>query len=118
MSKYHAVRTTIDGITFDSKREAARYSELKLLELAGEITSLTVHPRFLLADGFNIDGKGGRVRPIYYIADFKYLEGDDSFDSYIVEDVKGGKATQTAVFKLKAKLFRARYPEYELRIVK
>ena len=32
MNKYHAKKTTVDGIEFDSKLEANRYCELKLLE--------------------------------------------------------------------------------------
>jgi hypothetical protein len=39
-NKYNAKRTTVDGITFDSKREAARWQELRLLERAGEIRDL------------------------------------------------------------------------------
>lgn len=40
MSKYHATRTIVDSITFDSKREAARYAELKLMQRAGLISDL------------------------------------------------------------------------------
>ncbi|MDD3747626.1 MAG: DUF1064 domain-containing protein, partial [Anaerostipes sp.] len=43
-SKYGARKTVIDGITFDSKREAKRYQELKLLEQAGEISYLELQP--------------------------------------------------------------------------
>ena len=38
--KYRSKRTVIDGITFDSKKEANRYCELKLLEKSGEIKIL------------------------------------------------------------------------------
>lgn len=38
--KYHNRKTVIDGITFDSAKEARRYMELKLLERAGEISNL------------------------------------------------------------------------------
>ena len=40
MNKYGAIKTTVDGITFDSKREAERWCELRLLERAGEIRNL------------------------------------------------------------------------------
>ncbi len=110
MNKYHNRRTEIDGIMFDSKREGERYQELRLLEKAGQISELTVHPRYMVAEG----QRDMHLRPIYYIGDFEYREGEQ----IICEDVKGGKATQTAVFKLKAKLFKMRYPEYEFRIVK
>jgi hypothetical protein len=100
MTKYNARKTTVDGYTFDSKAEAARYSELRLLEQAGEIHGLVVHPRFELQPAF--DRGGRRERAICYIADFQYnMEPGIT----IVEDVKGGKATQTEVFRLKRKMW-------------
>ena len=48
-SKFRAVRTTVDGITFASKAEARRYQELRLLEKAGVITELELQPRYQLA---------------------------------------------------------------------
>ena len=106
-NKYHAVKTIVDGITFDSKREAQRYEELRLLEKAGEISELIVHPRYELE-------KADRMmclRAINYIGDFQYRE-----DNHLVcEDVKG---VQTAVFKMKANLFHRYYKDIELRIVK
>ncbi|WP_416330384.1 DUF1064 domain-containing protein, partial [[Clostridium] innocuum] len=47
-SKYGAVKTEVDGIMFDSKREASRYQELRLLEQAGEITNLRLQVPFEL----------------------------------------------------------------------
>jgi hypothetical protein len=44
--KYKAKPLTVDGIRFDSTAEAKHYAELKILERAGEITELTVHPRY------------------------------------------------------------------------
>ena len=53
--KYNAKRTVVDGITFDSRKEARRYGELKLLEKAGEIIYLKTHPSFpIVIDGKNI----------------------------------------------------------------
>jgi hypothetical protein len=110
--KYGAKKTTIDGITFDSKREATRYSNLCLLERAGAITDLELQPKFELQPSFrDVDGK--HQRAIYYIADFAYDE--PGCDRRIVEDVKG---METAVFKLKKKLFLFTHPDYELRVVK
>jgi len=103
--KYNAKKTQIDGFTFGSIREGKRYQELILLERAGEITDLTIHPRFLLQEGFE------DVNPIYYEADFRYTEGD----ALVVEDVKGH---ETEGFRLKSKLFRFKYPQYEFRIVR
>ena len=47
-SKYKAKKTIIDGITFDSKSEAKRYEELKLLQRGGAIQNLSLQPRFML----------------------------------------------------------------------
>jgi hypothetical protein len=98
----------LDGITFDSKGEAARYQELRLLEQAGEIADLRVHTRWELQPGWR-DSTGKWWRPITYESDFDYMEGDE----FVVEDFKGMK---TQVFKLKEKLFRFLYPEFTFRI--
>lgn len=108
MNKYRAKKTVIDGITFDSKGEASRYTELKLLEKAGVISDLELQPEFVLQDRFT-DFSGAKQRAIKYRADFKYIEGD----AEIVEDFKG---KQTAEFKLKKKMFLKRYPEFVFRI--
>ena len=42
MNKYNAKKTELDGIVFDSRKEAGRYAELKLLERAGHIEDLTL----------------------------------------------------------------------------
>lgn len=102
MSKYNAVASVVDGIRFDSKAEARRYVELKGLARAGVITSLELQPRFLLQDGFEYQGK--RERKIEYVADFRYYDVERKVT--VVEDVKGVK---TDVYKLKRKLFLARY---------
>ena len=113
--KYGAKKTTVDGITFDSKREAERYVELKALQRYGQIEKLVMQPAFVLQEPF-VRPNGQKVRAIKYVADFQYIErkGLDRWFS-VVEDVKG---VETPVFKLKRKLFWAEYPNTELRIVK
>jgi hypothetical protein len=107
--KYNARKTTLNGYTFDSLAEAGRYKELCLLERAGHITGLEVHPRFMLQQAFE-DRSGKKHRAIYYEADFKYLEkGVET-----IEDVKG---VLTKDFRLKQKLFLFRYRHYEFRLV-
>lgn len=115
--KFNNVRTTIDGITFDSRAESRRYQELKLLLLAGEISDLRVHPRYLLDDKFT-DASGVKHRAIYYEGDFEYTENGQT----ICEDVKGKNRrtdmfVTTAVFRLKAKMFAGRYPHIKLILV-
>ena len=100
MNKYHARKTTFDGITFDSASEASRYAELKMLEKNGEITDLRRQVPFVLLDDYVISGK--KKRGIKYVADFVYFE--DGIEH--IEDVKG---ILTPVYKLKKKMFEARY---------
>ena len=102
MSKYHNRKITADGYTFDSKAEYAHYCTLRLLERAGEITNLEVHPRYLLQPAFKYHGKSERA--IYYESDFEYV--DVASGKRVVVDVKG---VRTDVFKLKRKLFLAKY---------
>lgn len=98
MSKYGNQPVEVEGLKFDSKAEARRWQELRLLEQAGEISDLTVHPRYPLSEFFEHDGK--QERPIYYEADFAYHQHQP--DRQVVEDVKGCK---TPVYLLKRKLF-------------
>ena len=109
MSKYRNQPVTVDGYRFDSKAEARRYGELKLLHELGHIHKLTVHPRYTLLDAFEC--KGIRYRSIVYEADFRYVENGVN----VVEDCKGAR---TAVFNLKEKLFLNRYgDEIDFRVV-
>lgn len=101
-SKYHATKTTIDGITFDSRKEAKRYQELKLMERAGAIKDLRRQVRYELIPAFDVQGK--HYRPTSYVADFVYT--DCKTGNEIVEDVKG---MRTDVYRIKAKLFAHRY---------
>lgn len=110
--KYSAVAVQYDGYLFDSKCEAQRYQELKLLEQAGQIRHLLVHPRYCLQESFT-DSAGKKQSAITYVADFKYVEIPAG--NWVVEDMKG---VETPVFRLKAKMFRKVYPNLDLRIIK
>ncbi|MGA1047727.1 MAG: DUF1064 domain-containing protein [Minisyncoccia bacterium] len=103
-NKYKAKKTIIDGITFDSKSEAKRYQELKLLERGGQIKNLSLQPKFLLQEGFVNIHTGGKERAIEYVGDFMYSEGSET----IVEDCKGFK---TSDYKIKRKLFINKYQD-------
>lgn len=92
----------IDGITFDSKKEAARYRDLKLMERAKLISNLELQPEYLLIERTIINGKNHRA--IIYKADFKYY--DNVKNKLIVEDVKGFK---TDVYAIKKRLMKAKY---------
>lgn len=99
-SKYKARKTVVDGITFDSRREADRYIVLKSMEEDGAIEGLRRQIRYELVPAFDVDGK--HYRPIFYVADFVYREDGKE----VVEDVKG---MRTDVYRLKSKLFAKRY---------
>lgn len=106
-NKFSAKKTVVDGITFDSKREAARYAELKLLLRAGQIQDLSVQPRYPLCSGETpIRIKSGRYNktgfPLTYVADFQYTENGE----VVTEDVKG---MVTQVAKIKIALFEIQY---------
>lgn len=100
--KYHSRKTTVDGRVFDSKKEAGRYQELKLLERCGKIADLECQKRYVLipAQYDTVNGKRECVeREVCYVADFVYTQGRNT----IVEDVKGVK---TKDYIIKRKLMR------------
>lgn len=105
MSKYGSRKTVVDGVTFDSKREANRYGELKIMERANLIEDLKLQPKYELLKGYT-NGEGKRIRAMSYIADFEYR---DKISGLItVEDVKS-PATRTQVYLIKKKLFEKKY---------
>jgi len=108
--KYNACKTVVDGIKFDSKDEARRYTELKMSLNAGIIKNLELQPEFILQEAFRF--KGNNIKAIKYKADFKYI---DSGGDEMVEDVKGHP---TPVYKLKKKLLLFRYPDINFREIK
>ena len=100
--KYNAVKTQIDGIIFDSKKEAEYYKNLLLLKQAGEVVDIKLQPEFELQEGYIKDGK--KIRPIKYIADFMVAYKDGRIE---IIDVKGYKFKE--VYLLKKKLFHYKF---------
>ena len=105
-NKYHAKKTYVGDILFDSKKEARRYSTLCEWERFGVITNLQRQVVFELQPGYT-SNQGKKVQPIRYIADFTY-ERDSK---RIVEDTKSA-ATRTREYLIKRKIFEYKYPEY------
>ncbi len=105
--KYGAEKTPVDGYTFDSKKEASRYLELKILLKAKQIYALDVQPVYPCSI-HTADGQA--IWVCDYRADFRYYETDPKtqLGIQVVEDVKS-KATRTAVYRLKKKLVEAIY---------
>lgn len=100
VSKFYNKKTVIDGMTFDSRKEAKRYQELILLERGKEITHLQTQVRFELIPSQKIGGKTIE-RPATYIADFVYHRADGSI---VVEDVKSEATRKLPCYILKRKL--------------
>ena len=114
-NKYGNKKVEYDGITFDSKKEAIRYAELKLLEKSGHIKDLQRQVKFVLipslretpTEKYTRGAKKGQFklgkvieREVAYIADFVYLENGKT----VVEDTKGMK-TKDYIIKRKLMLF-------------
>lgn len=105
-SKYNNKKTWVDGICFDSKKEADYYSMLKVLKEAGEIKGFCRQPEFILVEG-NVEN-----RAITYKADFIVFHNDGRIE---IIDVKGYESDQ---WKRTYKQFKLKYPNMELKIVK
>ena len=116
-NKYNAKKVSVDGIEFDSKKEARRYQELLLLQKAGEIYMLERQKMYELLpaqrEPDTVGKRGGVIkgklleRAVEYVADFVYT---DKNGKTVVEDVKGFREGGAyAVFVLKRKLMLYRY---------
>jgi len=120
--KYHSRKTEVDGITFDSRSEAAYYLVLKAQRDAHTIKGFDLQPRFVLQESFrkcpacyHVQPAGSKCdkcqtkttlhRPMVYVSDFLIWPKQGR---PIVCDVKGKYMTD--VFKMKQKLFEKRYP--------
>ena len=87
--KYGNRKISRDGITFDSAKEARRWSELLLLERAGVIQNLRRQVKYELIPSQRIGGKVVE-RACSYVADFVYEEEGKT----VVEDTKGYKTPE------------------------
>lgn len=101
MNKYRSKKTVVDGITFDSRLEARRYQELKLMERAGEISGLQLQKQYVLIPSQKLNNKVVE-RAVNYIADFVYTL--KSSGETVVEDTKGVK-TKDYIIKRKLMLY-------------
>ena len=108
-NKYGNHKVTVDGITFDSKHEATRYLELKMLEKAGKIYDLQRQVKFVLVpaqyEPDTVGPRGGKIKgkliekELSYYADFVYF--DEETKETVVEDAKG---VRTPEYVIKRKL--------------
>lgn len=93
--KYRNIKTLVDGIVFDSKLEAKRWLELKLLQRAGTITELERQYRMPL------QVKGKLI--CTFVADFTYLENNRR----VIEDTKSPITAKERSYRIKKKLLKA-----------
>lgn len=118
-NKYSAKKTMVDGIEFDSRKEARRYQQLLLLERAGVIRDLKMQQRFVLippqyervetGEYYKTGSKKGIPKTkevcveqsVVYVADFTYMEDE----KMVVEDTKGVK-TKDYIIKRKLMLYK------------
>lgn len=117
MNKYGNKKVVIDGEVFDSKREARRYQELKLLERCGAISDLRRQVTYELIPvqrekstrvytkgrkkGQPIEGKIIE-KAVTYTADFTYIDSDTG--TVVVEDAKGMR-TRDYILRRKMMLY-------------
>lgn len=112
-NKYGAIRTTLDGITFDSKGEAQRWAFLKMMERSGLISGLRRQvPVELHAPILGDRIGGGLVGK--YVMDFAYFPKGSTVETW--EDFKS-PATVTALFSWKRKHIEIEYGK-KLRVVR
>ena len=110
-SKYGNRKVVRDGIKFDSEREAARFSELKVLRAMGKIRDLRLQANFTLVEGYTTI-EGERIKPMVYRADFTYeraAEPDCNGTVYWLREVEDAKGMKTKDYLLKKKLMQDKY---------
>ena len=121
-NKYHAKKVVVNGIVYDSRKEARRHAQLLDMESKGEIKDLQRQVKFILIpaqrEPDTIGPRGGVKKgkllehECAYVADFVYQEriskttGIPDFDGWwpVVEDTKGVR-TKDYIIKRKLMLF-------------
>lgn len=108
--KYGNTKTVVNGIKFDSRAEAQRYSHLMILQRAGHISNLRCQVPFVLARSVKFAGAARAKPALRYVADFVYTENGKE----VIEDVKG---VETQVFNIKRQLMMTALGK-EVRVLK
>lgn len=99
-SKYRSAKVEMDGIKFDSKKEARRWFELVALLEAGEITDLQRQVSFELAPAVRLDGEKRKKPALRYVADAVYRRNGE----LVVEDTKSPPTRKTQIYRAKRHL--------------
>lgn len=101
-SKYRNIPTVVDGVRFDSKREARRYQELVLLGKGYKISRLERQVVYELAPSVTLAGEARKKAALRYVADFRYFDAEKGH--FVVEDAKG---RETPVSRIKRHLMKS-----------
>ena len=110
-TKYGNIPTEVNGILFDSKKEANYYVQMLMLQRCGVVKMIELQPVFELQPTFKKNGV--TYRSIKYVADFRITYADGHKE---LVDTKS-EATKTKDFKIKQKLFEYKYPDLTLILV-
>ena len=110
-SKYRNIKTEVNGINFDSQREARQFEVLSLLLSAGKIEDLRLQETFTLQRAYTTP-QGERIKAVTYTSDFSYFNTPGTKKH--IEDVKG-KRTET--FNVKWKWMQSMFPDYIYRLI-
>lgn len=101
-NKYNAKPQVVDGIKFDSKREAMRWGQLQLLLRGKQIAMLERQIAFVLAPAVKLHGEARKKPALRYVADFRYYVPSEGI--FVVEDAKG---RETPVSRIKRHLMKS-----------
>lgn len=101
--KYKNRKAVVDGLTFDSQREARRYQELQVLAARNLIEDLRTQVAFELAPGVKFSDESRRKPALRYVADFVYRQDGRQ----VVEDVKSTITAKAAAYRIKRHLMLA-----------
>lgn len=97
-AKYGNTKVEVNGVKYDSKKEAKRAEELERQERLGIISNLEKQKKYVLQPSFKFAGH--TIREIAYVADFVYTENGTK----VVEDVKSPITRANPVYKIKKKM--------------
>jgi hypothetical protein len=102
-SKHLNVKTTVDGITYDSSKEAKRAAQLEMMQDAGIITELARQVRFELAPGVRLAGERRKKPALRYYADFTYMRDG----CQVIEDTKSDHTRKLEAYRIKKHLMKS-----------
>jgi hypothetical protein len=100
-SKYRSKKVKQDGITFDSRKEARRWTELQMMQAEGQISSLQRQVPFVLAPAVKLEGETRKKPALRYVADFAYVQEDGV---RVVEDCKSAPTRKLPAYRIKRHL--------------